>query len=405
MRITQTRMAIPIFVGIAFGIFFITSCTSTGFLNKSDNSSDESDREASLEEIQTQIEKDPDNSDLKIEKLEILFDIARNNPSPLLRQPYYRNMYDTAMEISYQSDSHSAEIDQKLNQAWSFEQGQGVSLLQQDETENFELHLNTIVAHFDNAITVQPDSMVTYTLKATTLYESGQIEDAIQTLEKAITTGDQTDLQIQEKLAYMHLEVGNLDRSIEIYKELALENFSDSNVQNGLVNAYVLNEQHEEAVEVLRELTETYPNQPEYQEALATELFFIFEKDAADFLANPGISQSNSENLLNLLREVDVIFSELQEKIPTAEEGTERMASFYTQAANTASDLANVTNGDIQNSFNQIEIDFYNQSLPLWLKLAELQPENIEYRENLYQLYLELDMEDEAQSIEQSLNF
>lgn len=401
MRITQTRMVIPIFIGIAFGIFFITSCTSTGFLN-------ESDREASLEEIQAQIEKDPDNSDLKIEKLDILFDLARNNPSPLLRKPYYRNMYDTAMEISYQSGSHSAEIDQKLNQAWSFEQGQGVTLLQKDETENFEQHLNTIIAHFDNAITVQPDSLVTYTLKATTLYEGGQIEDAIQTLEMAISTGEQTDPQIQEKLAYLHLEVGNLDRSIDLYKELALENFSDFNIQNGLVNAYVLNEQHEEAVEVLRELTETYPNRPEYQEALATELFFIFEKDAADFIAESGTSQADiadSENLLNLLREIDDIFSDLQEELPTAEEGAERMASFYTKAANTSSDLANVTNGDIQENFNQIEIDFYNQALPLWQKLAELQPENIEYRENLYQIYLELDMEDEAQSIEQSINF
>lgn len=398
MRITQTRMVIPIFIGIAFGIFFITSCTSTDFLN-------ESDRETSLEEIQTQIEQDPDNSDLKIEKLDILFDLARNNPSPLLRKPYYRNMYDTAMEISYQTDSQSAEIDQKLNQAWSFEQGQAVSLLQTDDTENFEQHLNTIVAHFDNAITVQPDSLVTYTLKATTLYEGGQIEDAIQTLEMAISTGEQTDPQIQEKLAYMHLEVGNLDRSIELYKELALENISDSNVQNGLVNAYVLNEQHEEAVEVLRELAETYPNRPEYQETLATELFFIFEKNSADFIAEPGTSHTDPENLLNLLHEIDVIFSDLQEELPSAEEGTERMASFYTHAANTASDLANVTNGDIQQSFNQIEIDFYNQALPLWQKLAELQPENIEYRENLYQIYLELDMEDEAQSIERSLNF
>ena len=44
-------------------------------------------------------------------------------------------------------------------------------------------------------------------------------------------------------------------------------------------------------------------------------------------------------------------------------------------------------------------------SLPIWERLAELNPENMGYISNLHQVYLELGMNEDAESLERSYNF
>lgn len=406
MRITQTRMAFPIFIGIAFGVFFTISCASS---NVNDSGSSQlSESLQALGDLQNQIEENPADIDLKTEKIKILFEIAQRTPSPALRKPYYQNMYDTARDISYYTDTPSRNVTDQINQAWSFEQSQGITLLQQDSTENLDQYFNSIVAHFDNAITVQPDSMMTYSLKATTLYKHGKIEDAIATLETAADVAGNADTEIEEKLAYLYLESGNIEHAVEIYRQLAQTDMSDTNIQNGLVNAYILNEQHQEAVELLRKLTESHPDRYEYQEALATELYYIFDNESGQWLSNANSSPpetSDIEHLLTILQEVDSIFNTLQTDLLASERTTERMASFYKNAALTSSRLAEITSGNIHEELRETEIDFYNQALSQWQKLTELQPDNIEYQKNLYQIYLVLNMDEEAQAIERSFNF
>ncbi|MDR9365242.1 MAG: hypothetical protein RI575_07890 [Balneolaceae bacterium] len=52
-----------------------------------------------------------------------------------------------------------------------------------------------------------------------------------------------------------------------------------------------------------------------------------------------------------------------------------------------------------------MEQSFMEYALPLWERLAEINSDNLGYINNLYQVYLELDMQEEAESIERSYNF
>lgn len=405
MILTQTRTASLI---LAFGIFFTTSCAHFTSDTTSDSSSSLEKYETALKDIQQEIDESPDNTDLKVQKAEVLYQLAKNTPVPSLRTPYYRNIYDTARDVFYQTDKENTELTQIKSQAWTFEQSQGVALLQQDESENFDRHFNAIITHFDNALTVQPDSLVTYTLKATTLYRHGDVSEAIETLEVASELDEHSNQEITEKLAYLYLEAGDLETSIMKYQMLTEQEPDNHHYKSGLANAYILNEQHGDAIPLLRGLVEMFPTRYEYQEALATELYFIFEKNVQEYLEENSTGSPETEefeNLVSSLDEIITLFDTLQTKIPSLEQGLERTASFYKNAAIKLSRLAENAPERFMDDLEKSETELFEKALPLWQKLAESNPENIEHRKNMYQVYLALGMEDDAEAIERSYNF
>lgn len=404
MIFNQTRMASII---LAFGIFFTSSCAHFISDKSSGNATDKKQYENALINIQQEIEEAPDNNELKVQKAEILFQLAKTTPAPALREAYYKNIFDTVQEVNYQTNSEHPELKKLTTDAWTFEQSQGVALLQKDDSDNFEKHFNAIIAHFDNATTVLPDSVVTYTLKATTYYRHGDVNSAIETLETANDKEGHFQPDINEKLAYLYLEAGDLKTSISRYQILVEQDPDSYHYKSGLANAYILNKNHEDAIPLLRELSESFPSRYEYQEALATELYYIFSGKVNGLLAGGGEKQMEKddfETLLSSLNEIHEIFDTLESKLPSLQNGLERTASFYKNIALKFSKLAPFATETLKEDIKQTETEFYQKALPLWQNLAESNPDNMEYRKNLYQVYLALDMENDAEGIERSLN-
>ncbi len=387
---------------LAFGIFFTFSCSTlkdTESTNSSD--SDEITLQEQIKNINQQISEEPENAELQAEKASLLFQYSQDIPQPGDRQPVYLNIREIAN--SYSSNRNiSVQLDEILSEAWHTEQQSGVRLLQNSESTQSQ-DFSRIISHFQNAITLIPDSVQTYSLLATTYYQQGNMNEAIETLEQAEEQKQQYNPAISEKLAYLHLESGNLEEAEQRYGNLVEYKPEKLLYKHGLINVLILSDKHEDAIEMLEQLSDEYPTRYDYQESLATELYYLFKTKTDSFAfsgVNSELSGEEQEELMNLLSSVHSIFETIQETLPTSEENLFRMASFYKNASTRLSQLPD-TNQDLE----EMEQDFMEYSLPLWERLAEINSENLGYINNLYQVYLDLGMQEEAESIERSYNF
>lgn len=390
---------------LAFGIFFTVSCSTFNSTQEETGVNSDQNLHESLEDVNEQIQDSPQNVDLKIRKARLLFELAKSQPSPAPRMPYYQNLRNTADDINRQSDSGHSELDNIIEQAWSLEQSNGVALLQQDNTSNFEQYFETIIDHFDNAITIQPDSLVTYNLQATTYYKHGNISNAVESLKVADEIENGSNRTIKERLAYLYLEAGNLDEAIRHYDFLVTEYPDLGHLKHGLVNAYILNDNHQQAIDLLSELTEQYPARYEYQEALATEKFHIFKNEVRQVTSGQSIDSNETNKFIEEIVSISAIFDSLSTQIPAYEETTYRIAVFYKDAAFELNRLAALTDDEETAALISSVNNLYEQALPYWQELTESNPDNMGYMKNLFEIYENLGMEEEAEAIQRSFNF
>ena len=399
----STRMASLV---LAFGIFFAISCTSTKNVVQipNENSSEETFDEQ-LRSLNERITESPDDQQLYVEKARLLADYATTFSMPDQRLKLYKNLRN----LSSENHGKQADIVSIKKDAWNKEHNSGLQLLQEDSDISYQ-QAQIIIAHFDNAITLIPDSLQTYNLKATTLYRIGNLHAAIETLETAKTFKSTNTSTLDEKIAYLHLESGNIQEALYLYNKLSEVYPDDENYRNGFINTLILNEQHEEAISILKELSEQYPARFFYQEALATETFFLVRKKSEELLqSNPD--ELNVEEKLNMittyLSDSHSIFDALSSDAPIHEESTLRIAAFYKNSASLLSSLADELEieAEIKEELEEMYLTFTEKSLPSWERLAEINPNNLDYLVNLKEVYQALGMNEEADAIERSINF
>lgn len=388
-------------LALAFGIFFILSCSTLQDTESANSSNDETTLQEEISHINRKISENPGNTDLQIEKAKLLYRYSQTLPDPENRNPVYMNIRDIVDRYSANSGI-IIQLDEVLSEAWHTEQQSGIRLLQKNKS-NQDQNISTITSHFENAITLIPDSLQTYGLLATTYYQHGNVDQAIETLEQAEEQQDQYQPAVSEKLAYLYLESGDLVEAERRYRDLVEFNPEKLLYKHGLINVLILSDKHDETIDMLEELSEEYPARYSYQESLATELYYLFKAKTEAFVSagtNNELPNEEREELLTLLSSVHSIFETIQESLPSSEENLFRMASFYKNASQRLQQLP-----DEDGELDEMEMEFMEYSLPLWEQLAEINSDNLGYVNNLYQVYLELGMQEEAESIERSYNF
>lgn len=394
---------------LVFGVFFTLSCTSLQTTSKNAATLyDENNYRGALATIDNEISEDPDNSEKKVLKARILKAHAMNDQDPSERNQLYKNLRNTIDEIQFSTDQFTTETDSILQTAWLHEQSEGVRYLQQNGTDNFDQHFDRVISHLSNAITIIPDSLVTYNLKSTTYYRHGDLTKAIETLESIEEKGFKRAPDTCEKLAYLYLEAGMIDRSIEIYEELA-SNYPESEIyRQGLVNAHILGNQHQKSIELLETLSEKYPNRVEYREALATERFYQLKIEADD-LKLKSIESNHTldeiEYFSESLNNITEIYHDVDGALPTSEERKQRIAEFHLSAAKI---LINLTGSNQESELNQLATSesesHLRHAIPYLRTLFESNADNVVYARKLIDLYNDLEMDHEAEALERQIN-
>lgn len=405
MNIYPTR---KILLLITFGFLFFASCSTffqTLTLDQTEQEFQNENYDSALNSINRILQEQPQNQDALWLKSRTLNELAREQERPERRFNYFREMRMTLEELD--PDFKTQQRDSLIIAAWNREQNAGLRLLQQDQSERFHQHFYPIIAHFENALAINPDSSTTYNLKATTYYTNGDVPNAVETLEEAKNHINPLPTALREKLAFLYLEAGKIEESIAEYLSLYNEFPEDDEILHGLVNAYILGDHHEESVHILRDLTQENQDQTDYHETLATELYFLIESRADELLSNqPGETEFNEqvETLFDNLEEAEQHFIEVRENHPETAEIIYITAAFYKNVSGKLFDLSALAESPLSTTLEDKALELLESAVPLWESVVEQNPENPEMWKSMYQVYSKLGMDEEAESAREQTN-
>ena len=414
MIITLTRRTVPMFIGIAFGLFFVLSCSTfknTG-INNAEESYNSGDYADARENIDQQIRNNPEDSEAFILKLKILNKLATGTNPVKDRAPVFREMTETAgmLKINEAEHPYTEKADSILHQAWNKEQQAGIKLLQQDQSHVYQENFNEIVNHFRNALILKPENETTYNLLATTYYRHGDIDKAIKTIDEASGYITVLSNELNSKLAYLNLESGNIAEAIEIYQRLLDSDPDNKNYQHGLVNSYILGHHHEESISVLEKMMKEGVDDNLYKEALASELLFKFNEELENSLSDDTVMAGDISvsQLTDIYNRVEKLNSERNPRQEADFGSNYTIAGLYNNSAKNLFQLAGRISSENSSKAEKLEVlgkNFLQSSLPYWEKLANEYPDNPDIIKSLYQVYVKLEMKENAESIRSNYNF
>ncbi|MBO6523590.1 MAG: tetratricopeptide repeat protein [Balneolaceae bacterium] len=262
----NTRLA-----GLVLAIGFFFACSSSK--PSIDSLIAESQYEMALTQIDEQLTEDPNQPGLLIQKGKINTLIAESL-DPRERGEFYAEAitsFGQAAEAGIDS-AQQAEVEAIKTKLWSEEHNAGTAEFNnQEENNDFSL----AKAHFSNAIILKPMEASSHLSLATAHFSTGNVQEAISTLNIAKNTLDEVPQKLYENLGFLYLQHGEPDQSV-FYYELANKDVTQSkNIAFGLVNAYISSSNNEKAVDLLSDLVENYPNDAALHNVYGTQLYEI----------------------------------------------------------------------------------------------------------------------------------
>ncbi|MEX0593457.1 MAG: tetratricopeptide repeat protein [Balneolaceae bacterium] len=388
-RWKRTRLASSI---LAAGFFFLSACLSTEPTTR--HSPDPLSSERALEEIDRKIDSGQDPGPLLLERMEVLKDLA-DESSPDGRSVYYEEMVQTAATPDLRQSELADQADDRLRSTYEDEFQSGESGL--GVAESSSLH------HFRNASILQPEESDPYRHLSSILYRQDRIPDAISILESAKRRIDPYPPDMSERIAYLYLESGQLDEAVTRYQSLVDEDSGRIDVRHALVNAFILNEQHSDAVQELRELLETHPENNWYRQSLAVELFFLLQ----DHWGSTPPTERNENEIRTDLKWVDEAIEQLadpDESPPADTESAYVLAQFYRNSGLYLLEQAEGLPNRIATELVSRGEYLLKEAIPRWKEMADQNPENRELWSHLQVMYLKLGLDEQARQIDEQLN-
>lgn len=250
---------------------FFTSCVSSRV--NLDELVENGNYEQALNEIEMRLEDDPAQPDLYIQKGQILATQAQSSSVMQRAGLYEETVQSFDQAASYEaSETQLSTIDSLKQEYWEVEHEAGLEAFEDQELNN---RYRVAIAHFRNAISIKDNEMQSYRNLAIAQYKSGDVDGAIDNLNKAKGLSDDIPTEIFEYLGFLYLEKGNTEQAIYYYS-LANESVEDNlNLAFGLTNAYIADGQHEKAVDILEDLVEQYPQNADIRNVYGTQLYEI----------------------------------------------------------------------------------------------------------------------------------
>lgn len=363
--------------------------------------------ESELAELNRRIENGEADAFTYYRKGEILQERARAIKAPAPRQPLYREMRRALLEArSRPDDGEDAgtadRADELLKVSWSNEHNSGLQHSGADSTRA-GTDPERAVAHFRNAITIIPDSLSSYRLKARTHYRNGQPTEAIATLEEARGRIAPLPADIFEQLAFLHFEQENYEEAIAVYREAGAAQSDNRNMVHGLANAYIQAGRHAEAIPLLQELADSRPGNLSYALSLGTELWFA-GRAHIEQAGEPPLEEAAYRRGDSLFRRAEALYSELVEDRPEDESLRRQFAHLCQNVSLLYRDHAGLP-GAPQQMLQGLITHYLKTSLPHLVFLSDREESGEdEYTRRLISVYTWLGMEEQARALRQDDN-
>lgn len=367
---------------LALGFFY--SCGSSKV--NLDTLIDNGDYDQALMQVDKELEKNPENLDLYFYKASIQAKIAETL-EVTDRDSIYTAFSETIEKSSNLSEppAISIRLDSLRTEQWVFEYQSGLDLYEEGQQNYYEA-----LAHFENALIIRNDKVETYKSLAVTQYKLGNIEEAISTLDAAKNIAE-LDLEIYENLGFLYLQQGNATQSVFYYNLAGQEILENKNIAFGLVNAYISDNNTNDALELLDDLTQAYPNDPKVHNVYGT---LLFKQVPALFLdLESAYTNSDSLSVSNLKVEIEGLAEKAEHQLQKAYtingqdiENMESLAVFYNNMSGGYFSVLDSSFELDKNSIEEKAIRLVGFAIDYYEKLVEIAPQNDLFRQKVQNL-------------------
>lgn len=432
--LTNMKRYTPILL-ISIFLGFLWSCETTDpLVNEVQISLFTGDYDAALETVDNALEINPDNYIAHYYKGVILSSQAFELEPPSARKEIYaesRESLDRArelMEAQEETPDELEELENTIISYWADEYNLGVNYQNDDSLFNatpnpYELSLD----HLENAVTINPDSAMTYQVLSSTYFQMNNIDQAISTYETAMEMVDSPEESDYEYLISLYLYDNQYDKAI-VLSESALEEYEGNSVfVQFLADAYIQSGERDKAIELVEALIREEPENAQYRRVLGTQVYQSVEALTSDLgelyeeqfeLRREANSQSGSDQeatmaqLNELENEIDsreaeideltnISIREMEEVVrmePDSEDANFILGIIYQNRAANLFERRNNTNDNAEsNRYDDMARDVLDQARIHYEKAAEVNPDNPDNWQSLFQVYTILNMEEEAE--------
>ncbi len=252
-------------------IGFFLGCSSSAPSIQSYIDTNQYDR--ALAAIQESLLENPDQPDLLIHRGEINIILA-NGELAEERSSFYEiatTSFNEALEFEL-NEEQIQNIDQQIFENWQREFNTGTAIYE-DATANDRY--TTSIAHFENAVLLNPTDSRAYISLSVANYANNDLEEAIRILNSGKNTVSDVPELLYENLGFLYLQSGDPDQAV-FYYELANTNVTtNKNIAFGLVNAYLTTSSTEKAIDLLGTIVENYPYDADVRNVYGTQLYQV----------------------------------------------------------------------------------------------------------------------------------
>lgn len=390
--------------------------------------------ESALETVNTALEQDSSNYIAHYYKGIVLASQAWEMEPPSTRQPVYgnaRSSFDSAKDLMEAQPEEPEELEQLNNSVvsfWADEYNMAVNIQNDDSLFNAtENPYETSLAHLENAVTINPDSAMTYQVLSSTYYQLDQVDQAIDSYENAMELLEQPAPEDYEYLVSLYLYNNNYEEAIELSEEGREIYPEETMFVQFLADAYIQAGDRDRAISLVEELIESEPNNPQYRRVLGTQVYQSVERisnqvsdlyeelfelrQAARNQRGQELEQTQSEieslesEIESMEQEIDELsaisireMEEVVELVPEDEEANFILGVIYqNRAANLFERRNNTMDNEEAADYDQRAKENLEKARQYYERAAEINPENPENWRSLFQVYTALGMEEEAE--------
>ncbi len=402
----------------------------------------EADYEEVIEHAQAAIESNPENGDGYYYMGTAYASIALEKP-PDERKEYYRKArenFEQARKL-YDEQGVTSEEAGNLNNIiidlWGSEHNEGVQPLADNIMATDEDSLKLSHQHLTNAITINPDSVQSFNLFSEVKFALGDLEGAEELTRTVIYDLEKADLFNYYRLSHFLRETDRGEEAIEVLEEARALYPDEIEVIQEMANVYLDIGDTDQALEVVQELIERDPENPQFRLVYATQVYQMVEDLDRQVRDIHDDMYDISRELRQKQREADVdqeeieqMMDELDRKEEEAAELIEESFRFSEQAEeellfalekspenpdihgtlgiiyqNRAAVLFDQRNmADDQERADEFDAEareYLNKAIPYYERALEIDENAPEYWQSLYRVYITLGMQDEAERVQE----
>lgn len=339
-----------------------------------------------MEEIDSRLSEDPNQPQLYIQRAQINAALAKD-ADPEQRAEFYTHISnDFESAIEYDADqAQSSTIDSLRQQYWKDEHNAG---LQVSDNTSISNRYTQAQIHFRNALILRNDAISTYRNLSVTQFNLGNIDEAINSLETALSYAEDPSADLYENLGYLYLEIGNPSEAAHYYELANTDISEDLNLAFGLVNAYISNGDNESAIDILEPLVEENPNNADLRNVYGTQLYEITSQILQDL--KTAYNNNNSTLAEQIMLEAEGMGESAEEQLIEAfkrdtsnVEYLESLAVFYNNLSAQYLSLQNLASDEDKEAMRNKAFTLIDFAIDYYERLINIDPNNQEYTNRL----------------------